>query len=219
MSSEAPRPFPGPAPAAPPWSLEVAPGSLDGRIDFRRLFGADRPVEVEVGSGKGRFLIEQAEARRDTSFLGVEWSLKYLRVTRDRSLKRGLSNLRLLRADARHVVPDLIPDGSLRRVHVYCPDPWPKKRHHKRRFLTAATVPHLERILEAGGFLHVSTDVVDYFEAIVTVLRDHTGLVTATDPLFPSDALGGKTSYEVKYLKAGRTIHRACWSRVTRSPR
>jgi tRNA (guanine-N7-)-methyltransferase len=207
----------------PPWrcappaaaTLEIRPGSLDGRIDFAALFGNRGPAELEVGSGKGRFLIEQAAARPDTNFLGVEWSLKYLRLTRERAAKRGLANLRLLRADARHVVTALVPDGALRRVHVYCPDPWPKKRHHKRRFFTPALVPHLERILEPGGFLHLSTDVGEYFEEIRAVLAQHTALRPAVDPLLSPPAPGGRTSYEVKHLQAGRVLHRACWQRIT----
>jgi tRNA (guanine-N7-)-methyltransferase len=213
----------GPAAASPPAGtegvLEIPPASLDGRLDLRALFGDDRPVELEIGSGKGRFLIEQAAARPDTGFLGVEWSLKYLRLSHERARKRGVVNVRLLRADARHVVVDLLPDAALRRVHVYCPDPWPKKRHHKRRFFAAATVPHLERVLEPGGYLHVSTDVADYFADIGAALRERTGLAEAEDPLFPAATAAGRTSYEIKYLAAGREIHRACYRRVRESPR
>jgi tRNA (guanine-N7-)-methyltransferase len=206
-------------PAAPaPAALEIPPGSLDGRIDLAALFGNRLPVELEVGSGKGRFLIELAAARPDTNFLGIEWSLKYLRLTRDRAAKRGVPNLRVLRADGRHVVAALIPDAALRRLHVYCPDPWPKKRHRKRRFFTPALAPHLERILEPGGFLHVSTDVGEYFEEIRAIVEEHTALRPASDPLLPP-APGGRTSYEAKHLRAGRALHRACWQRVTGSPR
>jgi len=212
-------PPPAPPHPDPPPRHEVPPATLDGRIDLRALFGDDRPVELEIGSGKGRFLIEQAAVRPDTNFLGVEWSLKYVRLSGERAAKRGVRNVRLLRADARHVVADLIPDAALRRLHVYCPDPWPKKRHHKRRFFAESTVPHLERILEPGGHLHVSTDVAEYFEAIGTALRERTGLREAEDPLFPPADPGGRTSYEIKYHKTGRAIHRACWRRVTGSPR
>ena len=191
--------------------IEVAPGGIGGRLDSALLFGRSSPLEIEIGIGKGRFLLQQAGERPDVDFLGLEWSLKHLRVAKERAAARRLSNVRLLRVDARHVIADLMADGSVQRLHVYCPDPWPKKRHHKRRFFSPATAPHLERVLVAGGFLHLSTDVREYFEVIREVLREHTGLRESSDALFPIDDAGGKTNYEVKYLAAGRPIFRATY--------
>ncbi len=198
--------------------IEILPGDVSGPFRFETLFGRRGPVEMEVGVGKGRFILEQARARPDVDFLGLEWSLKHLRVTKSRAERLGLANIRLYRADARHVLADLVPDLSCDRLHVYCPDPWPKKRHHKRRLFAPGTVPHMQRILRAGGFLHVSTDVRPYFEEIREVLRAHTSLEPGEDPLFP-DAPGGQTHYEEKYVQAGRVIHRATWMRVSRSGR
>ncbi len=194
-------------------ALEIVPGRVSGPLDLRALFGNALPVEVEIGIGKGRFLLAQAEARPEVNFLGIEWSLKYLRVAKDRAERRGLTNVRLYRADARHVLADLLPDRSVSRVHVYCPDPWPKKRHRKRRLFTAATAAHLGRALAAGGYLDVSTDVLEYFEEIRAVIPSHAGLVETADPLFPIDSPEGRTSYEVKYLALGRVIHRASYAR------
>jgi tRNA (guanine-N7-)-methyltransferase len=190
-------------------SLEILPGQVAGRLRFLELFGREAPVELEIGSGKGKFLLGQAEARREVDFLGLEWSLKYLRVAKERAEKRGLSNIRFFRADARHVVADLIGDAAVRRVHVYCPDPWPKKRHRKRRFFTPATTAELERILIPGGYLDLSTDVEEYFAVILQAVRDGTRLVEAVDPLFPDDPATGRTAYEIKYLKSGWRIFRA----------
>ena len=214
-------PCPPPGGTAPPPlstggarpALEIPPGLVTGPFDLAALFGNPRPVEVEIGIGKGRFLLAQAEARREVNFLGIEWSLKYLRVARDRAERRGLMNVRVYRADARHVLADLLPDRSVGRVHVYCPDPWPKKRHRKRRLFTAATAAHLGRALAAGGYLDVSTDVLEYFEEIRAVIPSHAGLVETADPLFPIDSPEGRTSYEVKYLALGRVIHRASYAR------
>ena len=199
------------AAAAP--AIEILPGSILGPFDFAVLFGNRHPVEIEVGSGKGRFLIDQAAARPQVNFLGIEWSLKYLRLTGDRAARRGLGNVRLYRADARHVIGDLVPDASVTRVHVYCPDPWPKKRHHKRRFFGPAILVQIARILKPGGFLHVSTDVADYFEEILATLQAQDALRPADDPLFGEQTAAGKTSYELKYLAAGRSIQRTCWAR------
>jgi len=199
---------------ATPVELEILPGQVDGPLRFEAIFGRRAPVEIEIGIGKGRFLLGEAGARPDTDFLGIEWSLKHLRIARDRALGHGLTNIRFHRADARHVLRDLVPDQAAARVHIYCPDPWPKKRHHKRRLFAADVVPHIERVLAPGGYLNVSTDFTEYFEAIVAVVAEHTRLEPAVDPVYPIDAQAGKTNYEVKYLAAGRVIHRATWRRV-----
>jgi len=193
--------------------LEILPGAVDGPLPIEAIFGRRAPFEIEVGIGKGRFLLAEAERRPGTDFLGLEWSLKHLRLAKERALKRGLANVRLHRADARHVLADLVRDQSVARVHVYCPDPWPKKRHHKRRLFDAETTKHLERILVPGGYLHVSTDVGEYFAVIVETVAAHTRLVPAQDPEFPDVPSGGNTNYEAKYLAAGRRIHRATWRR------
>lgn len=194
-------------------ALEILPGQIEGRLRFADLFGSEGPVEIEIGCGKGKFLLDQAATRLETRFLGLEWSLKYLRIAKQRAERRGLTNLRFLRADARHVVGDLVPEASVQRVHVYCPDPWPKKRHRKRRFFTPQTAAHLERILVPGGFLDLSTDVEEYFEEIRRIVRDHTGLGEARDPLFPDTPVAGRTSYEIKYLGAGASIFRLTYGR------
>jgi tRNA (guanine-N7-)-methyltransferase len=194
-------------------ALEILPGSVSGPFDFPSLFGNDRPVEIEIGSGKGRFLLAQATTRPEVNFLGVEWSLKYLRLAKERAEARGLRNVRLFRADARHVLQALIPDRSVARVHVYCPDPWPKKRHKKRRLFSAATVVQIERVLVPGGYLDLSTDVGEYFEEIREMVPVASGLYSAEDPLFPTESAEGRTSYETKYLRIGRPIHRASYVR------
>ena len=206
----APRPEAG---GAPPAAVEILPGTVQGAFRFAGLFGRAGPVEIEIGSGKGRFLLDQAAARPGVNFLGIEWSLKYLRLTAERAQRRALSNVRLYRADARHVLADLVPDASVSRVHVYCPDPWPKKRHHKRRLFDAAVAADLARVLIPAGYLHVSTDMPAYFEVILEVLGGEPRLRPAADPLFPADDPRGRTSYEAKYLQAGRSIRRGCWAR------
>ena len=194
--------------------LEILPGQVEGPLQIEAIYGRKAPFEVEVGIGKGRFLLAEAERRPGTAFLGLEWSRKHLRLAKERAAKRGLANLRLHRADARHVLADLLRDASAERIHVYCPDPWPKKRHHKRRLFDAATTRHLERILAPGGYLHVSTDFDEYFEWIVAAVAAHTQLVPAQDPEFPDAPAGGNTNYEAKYLAQGRRIHRATWQRA-----
>src|SRR5258707_9187516 len=178
-----------------PRDLEILPGEIEGPLRFEAIFGRAAPVEVEIGIGKGRFILAEAQRRPEVDFLGLEWSLKHLRIARDRAQRLGLVNLRFHRADARHVFADLIPDRALQRVHVYCPDPWPKKRHHKRRLFNAEMARHLERVLAPGGHLNVSTDVKEYFDAIVETVDSATGLRRAVDPIYPTDAATGLTNY------------------------
>lgn len=201
-------------PGVPPDDLELLPGQVSGPLRFADLFGRSAPVEIEVGVGKGRFVLQQAAARPEVDFLALEWSLKHLRAAKERAGRRKLRNVRFYRADARHVLGHLIPDASIGRLHVYCPDPWPKKRHRKRRFFTPQTVQDLERILQPGGFLDLSTDVKEYFEEIRALLREHTDLAEAIDPLFPAGQETGHTNYEFKYIAEGRTIHRLSWRRA-----
>ncbi len=198
-------------------ALELLPGQIDGPLRFHEIFGRTAPVEIEVGIGSGRFILNEAASRPAVDFLGLEWSLKHLRVAKERAERRGLTNIRFHRADARHVVSDLVPDGSVARLHVYCPDPWPKKRHRKRRFFTPAMAVHIGRILAPGGYLDLSTDVDEYFEEILGILAGHESLTPASDSLFPLEPLAGKTNYEVKYLEAGRPIYRATYRSVSRS--
>lgn len=197
----------GKSPATPPaspveWRLGEAP------FLAVEVFGRIAPLELEVGFGKGRFLLRQAQARPDTDFVGVERAAKYFRLARTRGEKRGLTNLRLVRGDARVFVEDRLPDGSLHRAHVYFPDPWPKKRQHKRRLLDPPFFHALARKLRPGGELHLATDHADYFREIVLSVETEPRFV-ATDPL-PEDP-EGLTNYEVKYRAEGRPIHRARW--------
>ncbi len=202
-------------PNALPDDLELMPGQVSGPLRFADMFGRSAPVEIEVGIGKGRFVLEQAAARPDVDFLALEWSLKHMRVAKERAARRKIGNVRFYRADARHVVGHLVEASSISRLHVYCPDPWPKKRHRKRRFFTRPTVQDLERILQPGGYLNLSTDVGEYFEEICALLRDHTALVEADDPLFPPGQDTSNTNYEFKYLAEGRAIHRSSWRRAS----
>jgi len=201
-------------PASTPDELELMPGQVTGPLSFTELFGRSAPVEIEVGVGKGRFVLEQAAARPEVDFLALEWSLKHMRVAKDRAGRRKLRNVRFYRADARHVIGHLVPASSISRVHVYCPDPWPKKRHRKRRFFTRPTVLDLERVLQPGGYLNLSTDVGEYFEEICGLLRDHTALEEIVDPLFPPAPETSNTNYEIKYFAEGRVIHRSSWRRA-----
>src|SRR5262249_28351459 len=135
------------------------------------LFGNDHPVELEVGSGKGLFLVNAAGQRPGHNFLGIELSRKYARLAAERILKHGATNAKLWPGDARAVLERQVPAGRVRSVHVYFPDPWWKRRHKKRRVFTDSLVAAVVRCLQPDGGLHVATDVEEYFDVIRSLIR------------------------------------------------
>jgi len=193
-----------------PEDLSWGPLSEDGRIDFVRIFGRPGPVHIEIGTGKGTFLLNQARAHPDDNFLGIEWARKYYRCAVDRIGRWGLTNVRIIRTDAAAFLADFIPDNSVDCFHIYFPDPWPKKRHHKRRFICPANLEHLIRCLKTGGQLRIATDHADYFEQIKTVLAARNETLQEIDFLPTAGANTGEwvgTNFERKYLKDQRPIY------------
>ena len=195
--------------------LRLDPERIIERVDWVEVFGRQGPVEVEIGTGKGRFLLSAAAARPDVDHLGVEWANKYLRVAEVRAARRGLKNVRFARVDARELVL-AIPARSVVAYYVFYPDPWPKKRHQKRRFLQPATLDELARTLVPGGTVHVATDHEGYWGAILEAFAgrsDYERLGAFGGDAFPVPIEGPLTNYEEKYDKAGRTLNRASWRR------
>ena len=148
------------------------------------------------------------------NFLGIERAGRYLRIAVERAGRESSDNLRFVQGDAVYVLRELLPAGVARAVHVLFPDPWPKKRHHKRRIIRPEFLDAVVRALEPGGALNVATDHSDYWQAILETL--------AADPRFRLDAEfrlldrlapgeAGLTHYEVKYRAGGRTIRQASW--------
>lgn len=191
-------------------SVLLKPEDIDSRIDFVRIFGRTGPVHIEIGSGKGTFLVNQARARASDNFLGIEWARKYYRHAVDRIGRWGLTNVRIIRTDAAVFLADFISDSSVECFHIYFPDPWPKKRHHKRRFISPANLEHLIRCLKTGGQLKIATDHEDYFEVIQEVIANQKKELEEIQFLPTVGADKGEwvgTNFERKYLKDQRSIY------------
>jgi tRNA (guanine-N7-)-methyltransferase len=188
-------------------------------FDWAAFFGNPHPVELEIGSGRGLFLVTAGLANPQTNFLGVEYDFKEGRRAARRLQKRAFPNVRILGADARIVLPRYIPDASIAALHVYFPDPWWKRRHHKRRIWNADFVAEGARILRPGGLLHAWTDVEDYFEVIVELVSRHSAFLPLPPPVekTPEHDMDYRTSFERKKRQAGFSIFRAQWERQSPS--
>jgi tRNA (guanine-N7-)-methyltransferase len=143
--------------------IDPTSSDMPAPINWAELFRNEHPVELEIGSGKGLFLLNSATSETGHNFLGVELARKYARLAAERLARRQLGNAKIWRGDARLIIGRLVPESSLRAVHVYFPDPWWKKRHKKRRVFSAELVAQIGRALEPGGRLRVASDVEEYF--------------------------------------------------------
>jgi tRNA (guanine-N7-)-methyltransferase len=184
-------------------------------LEWPAVFGNANPVEIEVGFGKGLFLLRAAQACRAVNFLGIEIARKYQLFTATRMAKRGLGNVRLVQADARLLLRDCVTAASCQAVHVYFPDPWWKMRHRKRRVFTADFAAQCARILRPGGRLYVATDVQEYFAIITELVAEQTPLqpLSASEPQAPAHDLDYLTNFERKFRQAGRPIYRTVYQR------
>lgn len=152
----------------PRFGIEYQPTPLA----IEELFGREAPVVLEIGFGNGETLVEQAAAHPQRNYLGIEVHDPGIGHCLLQIEQAGIDNLRLMAHDAIEVLTDQVPDGSLARVNLYFPDPWPKKRHHKRRLLQPAFLALIASKLEPSGSLHVATDWANYAEHIDEVCAD-----------------------------------------------
>ncbi len=219
----------------PPLPDEIAADPLAGRIDPRNWFptrrdNPSRPFEIEIGSGKGTFLLEQATAQPGTDFLGIEWAREFYLYTADRVRRRQLPNVRVLHTDATEFLRWRVPDGIVDVVHLYFSDPWPKPRHHKKRVVQDRFLADVRRVLKPGGELRVVTDHAElwawdqaHFDRWIDTDSTTPGYdgpkpaftrhdFTAPEAAGPDELVG--SNFERKFREEGRAFH-AC---VLRKP-
>jgi tRNA (guanine-N7-)-methyltransferase len=147
-------------------SMELFPDSIYKPLPLREIFQNDRPIEVDLGSGPGKFLVETAQTFPDRNYLGVERLLGRVRKTCRQALRIGLTNLRVLRLEIDYTVRYMLPRNSVWRFHLYFPDPWPKRRHQTRRVVDREFLDGICRCLIDGGELWIKTDHQEYFKKI-----------------------------------------------------
>ena len=181
------------------------------RLHLPDLFGNTNPVVVEIGSGKGRFLIETAMERPDLSLLGIEKSLHYHRLIRDRAVKRGLTNVRLINHDAFVVMQKMLAPESIAEVHVYFPDPWPKRKHERHRLISPRFAETAVLALAVGGDIYLRTEDAAYFRQMNAVFQAHRrfGLVET-----PAALAAVVTDFEREFQARGIATLRAAYRRI-----
>lgn len=195
--------------------------SLPSTVDSTTLFGNDRPLELEIGSGKGLFLAAASSADPTSNFLGIEIVPKYAAVAADRLRKADVGNAKMIAGDAGPIMRDRVPDETLAAIHVYFPDPWWKKRHRARRVVSQETLPQFVRTLRPGGRLHFWTDVLDYFEdTIEMVAADAPVLgVPHPEPEQPAEHdLDFRTHFERRSRQNQIPVHRVRYTKGATMP-
>jgi tRNA (guanine-N7-)-methyltransferase len=190
--------------------IGLNPDSLPRPIIWTELFSNDHAVELEIGMGKGTFLLDQARSRPGVNFFGIEWANWYWRYASDRMRRHGCLNARTVRAEALFFLREHVADASLSILHVYFPDPWPKKRHHKRRLIQQPFIDQARRLLVPGGRLQIVTDHKGYWEENIEPLVRAAAGFSIADYNRPGSANDGEfvgTNFERKYRREGRPFY------------
>lgn len=175
-------------------------------IDLDAAFGRQAPRIVEIGFGMGHATASIAGKQREADYLGIEVHEPGVGALLKRIEELGLSNLRIVQHDAVEVFNHMITDASLDGIHIFFPDPWHKKRHHKRRLIQPAFVALLLRKLKPGGYLHLATDWEDYARQMLDVLTTERQLANTADAYAPRPDYRPLTKFEQRGLRLGHGV-------------
>ena len=185
------------------FGVPYAPGRP---LDFTRTFGRQAPVVLEIGFGMGVTTAEIAAAHPDTDYLAVEVHPPGVGNLCNLLDERGIGNVRVIRHDAVEVLTDMIAPAALAGVHIYFPDPWHKKRHHKRRLVQPPLVALLASRLAVGGYLHLATDWVPYAEQMLEVLAQEPSLLNTAEGFAERPPWRPLTKFEARGLRLGHEV-------------
>jgi tRNA (guanine-N7-)-methyltransferase len=193
-------------------TLFFAPSSIVEPIHTETLFPSVQPLEIELGCGDGAFLLRYAALHPERNFLAVERLLGRIRKLDRKGPRAGLKNLRLLRFEASYALEYLLPRACAQAIHVYFPDPWPKRKHHRRRLINARFMELAAKVLAPSGTLHLRTDDADYFAQMTAVGR--------ANPVFqeisaPEELTAVSTDFEKLFMDQGLPIHRTAFQMKT----
>lgn len=190
--------------ARTPEPHEFKPCDYFRRVEKLEIFPDDRPLEVDLGCGDGSFLLGMAEHHPERSFLGVERLLGRVRKVCKRAKRGNLGNLKVLRLESRYSIEWLLAPGSVSRLHLLCPDPWPKVRHHRRRLIQQDFLEAVCKVLEPGGEFLFKTDHDEYFEWAVEKVAEFGRLESLE---WPEDAFFyPKTDFQIQWEAEGKRL-------------
>jgi tRNA (guanine-N7-)-methyltransferase len=183
-------------------------------LDFRATFGRSAPVIVEVGSGMGETTARIARENPQNDYLAIEVHAPGVGSLLKRLAEESIGNVRVIRHDAVEVLRDMVPQGSLAGLHVFFPDPWPKKRHHKRRLVQPAFARLAAERLAPGGYIHVATDWQEYAEHVLAVLSCEKLLRNTAEDYAPRPVSRPETKFERRGLKLGHAVWDIVFERI-----
>jgi len=205
---DAPAPAPHPGAGGAGDSIIYKAANWFEPLDWRAVFEKGQPIEIDLGCGKGSFLLWAASTFPQRNFLGVDRLLRRLRRVDRKAVRNGLRNLRLVRLEAAYLVAKLIPDASVSAYHILFPDPWPKRRHHARRLISSDFLTETHRTLANDGAVNCATDHAEYFEWIQLAFRNSGRFAESAPLVFPPEA---QTDFEKEFVAAGKQVHRCRW--------
>jgi tRNA (guanine-N7-)-methyltransferase len=191
--------------------LQLAPAAPEGPIDLLSLWPDAPPgsdFELEIGFGRGMFLLERAQAAPDSAVLGIEIKRKWAYLVAERARKLGHANVRVFGADARDVLLRLQPSHQLARIFMHFPDPWWKKRHAKRRLRGPSTFDPAARLLRPGGELFIQTDVQERAETFLEDLREHGDFALPPGDYVSENPYQARSNREKRAITDGLPVYR-----------
>ncbi len=190
--------------------IEILTQSYCKLTDIEGLEDArNRSMELDLGCGKGSFTTRLAKLFPEKTILAADVMIGRLRKLQKRNMREDVENIRPLRVEARHLLGSIIGDKMIERVHLLCPDPWPKDRHRGNRLMCSDFLMQINRVLKDDGLFHFSSDDEPYFETVCRIM-DKTSLFTRDDSKL-TDIVGIKSDFEIRWHSQNKKVHHVCW--------
>ena len=189
--------------------IELIPQTFFAPLDLLATFGRDAPLQVDLGCGDGSFLCDLASQNPERNFLGVEKMAA--RVAKSCRKSAHLSNVRILKVESSYAVRYLLPEASVETFYLFFPDPWPKRRHHRRRIVTTEFLDSIHRALAADGALRIATDQSDYFREIERLSQGHVRFTIDTSGKVELPM----TKFQRRFTELGTPIYRLTLRKVS----